>query len=100
MGKKRGDHVPDAVGAARAGNQAVSIREENSGKTRADAASLLRLQHLQRLAAWACGEAGVAPVSALLGRRLAGEAEAGRDTSRCLYLRMPKVRVTAYYTQD
>ncbi|KAG8038608.1 hypothetical protein GUJ93_ZPchr0254g2866 [Zizania palustris] len=76
MGKKRGDHVPDAVGAARAGNQAVSIREENSGKTRADAASLLRLQHLQRLAAWACGEAGVAPVSALLGRRLAGEAEA------------------------
>ncbi|KAG8051736.1 hypothetical protein GUJ93_ZPchr0001g30023 [Zizania palustris] len=76
MGKKRGDHVPDAVGAARAGNQAVSIREENSGKTRADAASLLRLQHLQRLAAWACGEARVAPVGALLGRRLAGEAEA------------------------
>ncbi|KAG8044808.1 hypothetical protein GUJ93_ZPchr0140g33414 [Zizania palustris] len=55
MGKKRGDHVPDAVGAARAGNQAVSIHEENSGKTRADAASLLRLQHLQRLAAWLAG---------------------------------------------
>ncbi|KAL5228758.1 hypothetical protein ABZP36_017023 [Zizania latifolia] len=76
MGKKRGDRVPAAVGAARSGSQAVSLREESSGKTRADAASLLRLQHLQRLAAWAGGEAGVGPVGALLGRRLAGDAEA------------------------
>uniref|UniRef100_A0A0D9V1Q9 Uncharacterized protein n=1 Tax=Leersia perrieri TaxID=77586 RepID=A0A0D9V1Q9_9ORYZ len=59
MGKKRGGRgngtgtdPPAAAAWGRAGNQAVSLREESSGKTRADAASLLRVQHLQRLG-WA-----------------------------------------------
>uniref|UniRef100_A0A0E0MXP8 Uncharacterized protein n=1 Tax=Oryza rufipogon TaxID=4529 RepID=A0A0E0MXP8_ORYRU len=49
MGKKRGGHGHAPAAPLRA----VSLREESSGKTRADAASLLRVQHLQRLAAWA-----------------------------------------------
>ncbi|EAY74423.1 hypothetical protein OsI_02313 [Oryza sativa Indica Group] len=76
MGKKRGGHGHAPAAPPRAGNQAVSLREESSGKTRADAASLLRVQHLQRLAAWAGGEARVGPLGALLGRRLAANAEA------------------------
>ncbi|XP_052159096.1 uncharacterized protein LOC127776638 isoform X2 [Oryza glaberrima] len=76
MGKKRGGHGHAPAAPPRAGNQAVSLREESSGKTRADAASLLRVQHLQRLAAWAGGEAGAGPLGALLGRRLAANAEA------------------------
>nr|ACG39243.1 hypothetical protein [Zea mays] len=61
---------------ARSMNQAVSLREETSGRTRVDDASLLRVKHLQRLAAWAGPEAGVRPIGALLGRRLAASAEA------------------------
>ncbi|GJM87171.1 hypothetical protein PR202_ga03099 [Eleusine coracana subsp. coracana] len=60
----------------RAAKQAVSLREESSGRTHVDEATLLRVQHLQRLAAWAGAEAGVGPVGALLGRRLAASAEA------------------------
>ncbi|CAO2165120.1 unnamed protein product [Urochloa humidicola] len=72
MGKKNsGASTP-----ARASNQAVSIREETSGKTRVDEATLLRVNHLQRIAAWSGAEAGVGPVGALLGRRLAASAEA------------------------
>ncbi|PUZ56363.1 hypothetical protein GQ55_5G290300 [Panicum hallii var. hallii] len=72
MGKKNsGASTP-----ARAANQAVSLREETSGRTRVDEGSLLRVKHLQRLAAWAGAEAGVGPVGALLGRRLAASAEA------------------------
>ncbi|KAF0925703.1 hypothetical protein E2562_017267, partial [Oryza meyeriana var. granulata] len=90
MGKKRGSHShgPWAAAVPRTGSQVVSLHEESSGKTRADAASLLRVQHLQRLAAWAGGEAGVGPVGALLGRRLAANAEAagiplGASTFQC-----------------
>lgn len=61
---------------ARAMNQAVSLREETSGRTHIDEASLLRVKHLQRLAAWVGAEAGVDPVGALLGHRLATSAEA------------------------
>lgn len=72
MGKKNsGASTP-----ARASNQAVSIREETSGRTRVDEASLLRVKHLQQLASWAGAEAGVGPVGALLGRRLAASAKA------------------------
>ncbi|KAL6607974.1 hypothetical protein ACP70R_041037 [Stipagrostis hirtigluma subsp. patula] len=62
--------------AARTLNQSLSLREESSGKTRVNEASLLRVKHLQRLAACAGGDAGVGPVGALLGRRLAASAEA------------------------
>lgn len=74
MGKKLGNAGPSS--ASRCNNQAVSLREETSGKTHADAASLLRVQHLQRLAAWASGEAAVGPIGALIGHRLATDAEA------------------------
>lgn len=75
MGKKicsaEGTSTP-----ARSINQAVSLREETSGRTRVDDASLLRVQHLQRLAAWAGAEAGVGRIGALLGCRHAASAEA------------------------
>uniref|UniRef100_A0ACD5VM42 Uncharacterized protein n=1 Tax=Avena sativa TaxID=4498 RepID=A0ACD5VM42_AVESA len=74
MGKKLGSAGPSS--AYRSTNQAVSLREETSGKTQADAASLLRIQHLQRLAAWVSGEAAVGSIGALLGHRLARDAEA------------------------
>ncbi|TVU45595.1 hypothetical protein EJB05_05085 [Eragrostis curvula] len=72
--KRRGGEGPSTPG--RATNQAVSLREESSGRTRVDGVSLLRVKHLQRMAAWAGAEAGVGPVGALLGRRLAANAEA------------------------
>ncbi|CAL4975996.1 unnamed protein product [Urochloa decumbens] len=75
MGKKNSG-ASGASTPGRASNQAVSIREETSGKTRVDEASLLRVKHLQRIAAWAGAEAGVGPIGALLGRRLAASAEA------------------------
>ncbi|CAO2203659.1 unnamed protein product [Urochloa humidicola] len=75
MGKKNSG-ASGASTPGRASNQAVSIREETSGRTRVDEASLLRVKHLQRIAAWAGAEAGVGPVGALLGRRLAASAEA------------------------
>lgn len=74
MGKKLGNAGPSS--ASRSTNQAVSLREETSGKMQADAASLLRVQHLQRLAAWASREAAVGPIGALLAHRLATDAEA------------------------
>ncbi|RLN24765.1 uncharacterized protein C2845_PM07G10540 [Panicum miliaceum] len=74
MGKKNSGASTPARAANP--NQVVSLREETSGRTRVDEASLLRVKHLQRLAAWAGAEAGVGPVGALLGRRLAASAEA------------------------
>ena len=74
MGKKMGNAGPSS--ASRSMNQAMSLREETSGKMQADAASVLRVQHLHRLAAWASGEAAVGPIGALLGYRLSTDAEA------------------------
>ncbi|KAF7106143.1 hypothetical protein CFC21_106897 [Triticum aestivum] len=74
MGKKPGNAGPSS--ASRPMNQAMSLREETSGKAQADVPSLLRVQHLQRLAAWVSGEAGVGSIGALLGHRLATNAEA------------------------
>ncbi|RLM69513.1 uncharacterized protein C2845_PM17G01590 [Panicum miliaceum] len=72
MGKKNsGASTP-----ARAASQAVSLREETPGRTRVDEASMLRVRHLQRLAAWAGAEARVGPVAVLLGHRLAASVEA------------------------
>ncbi|TVU33956.1 hypothetical protein EJB05_15773 [Eragrostis curvula] len=74
MGRKRRGGEGHST-AGRAANQAVSLREESSGRTHVDEVSLLKVKHLQRLAAWAGAEAGVGPVGALLGRRLAASAE-------------------------
>ncbi|KAL6883759.1 hypothetical protein ACP4OV_011173 [Aristida adscensionis] len=78
MGKKNHGGC-GASTPARAAGQALSLREESSRKTRVDEASVLRVKHLQWLAAWTGGDAGVgpdSPVGALLGRRLAASAEA------------------------
>ncbi|KAJ8497405.1 hypothetical protein OPV22_007957 [Ensete ventricosum] len=61
-------------------NQAIyrgaTLREENTGVKQVDVSSILRTQHLQRLATWASKEARVAPLAAFLGERLASKAEA------------------------
>ncbi|XP_072994596.1 uncharacterized protein [Typha latifolia] len=54
---------------------ASSLREENTGKRHVDVCSVLRVQHLQRLATWASGQASVPPLGAFLGERLAAKAE-------------------------
>ena len=90
MGKK----IRSADGTstlARSMNQAVSLREETSGRTHVDDASLLRVKHLQRLAAWAGAEAGVGPIGALLGRRLAASAEAAGVPPRRRHFPLPEV---------
>ncbi|EMS61856.1 hypothetical protein TRIUR3_21950 [Triticum urartu] len=56
MGKKPCSAGPSS--ASRPMNQAMSLREETSGKTQANTPSLLRVQHLQRLGAWASGAGG------------------------------------------
>ncbi|XP_020099174.1 uncharacterized protein LOC109717709 [Ananas comosus] len=54
----------------------LTLREENTGKKTVDVTSILRIQHLKRLATWASGEARIPPLGALLGERLAANAEA------------------------
>ncbi|XP_010934777.1 uncharacterized protein [Elaeis guineensis] len=54
----------------------VTLREENTGKKNVDKNSILKMQHLQRLATWAGGEARIPPLGAFLGACLAAEAEA------------------------
>ncbi|XBJ28158.1 hypothetical protein VPH35_005308 [Triticum aestivum] len=81
MGKKPCSAGPSS--ASRPMNQAMSLREETSGKTQANTPSLLRVQHLQRLGAWATGEAGVGSIGALLGRRFAMDVEIDASTFLC-----------------
>lgn len=54
----------------------ATLREENIGKKHIDKSSILRMQHLQRLAVWAGGEARIPPLGAFLGSRLTTKAEA------------------------
>lgn len=54
----------------------TTLREENAGIMHVDVSCILKTQHLQRLAAWASQEAGISPLAALLGQKLASEAEA------------------------
>lgn len=56
--------------------QGTTLREENTGKRNVDSASMLKMEHLQKLATWAGGEANVPPLGALFGRQLASNAEA------------------------
>ncbi|KAK1283859.1 hypothetical protein QJS10_CPB21g00453 [Acorus calamus] len=57
-------------------NQNLTLREENTGKKRVCVSTILKVQHLQRLAKWVGGEALVSPLGALLGHCLASVAEA------------------------
>ncbi|XP_074584025.1 uncharacterized protein LOC141840043 [Curcuma longa] len=56
--------------------QGTTLREEKAGITHVDVSCALKTQHLQRLAAWASQEARIGPLAALLGQKLASEAEA------------------------
>ncbi|KAJ6825394.1 uncharacterized protein M6B38_375925 [Iris pallida] len=56
--------------------QGTTLREENTGKRNIDSVSLLKMEHLQKLATWAGGEANIPPLGALFGRQLASNAEA------------------------
>lgn len=60
----------------RMGGPGTTLREENIGKKRVDASSMLRMEHLQKVAAWASVEADIPPLGALFGHRLASSAEA------------------------
>ncbi|KAJ0963795.1 hypothetical protein J5N97_028917 [Dioscorea zingiberensis] len=76
MGKKVGNKDRPASNPSIQQGQSMTLREENSGKKDASVSSILRIQHLQKLAKWAGGEAGVPPLGALFGYRLAANAEA------------------------
>ncbi|KAH0468312.1 hypothetical protein IEQ34_003345 [Dendrobium chrysotoxum] len=53
----------------------ATLREENIGKKEVDVSSILKIKHLQKLAAWAGGEGGIPPLGAFLGYHLAANAE-------------------------
>ncbi|WOL13318.1 hypothetical protein Cni_G22088 [Canna indica] len=53
-----------------------TLREEKTGPKQVDVSSILKVQHLQRLATWASGEARMGPLAAFLGEHLAASAEA------------------------
>jgi len=53
----------------------MSLREENTGKKHVNVSSMLRMEHLQKLATWASVEAGIPPLGILFGHRLAASAE-------------------------
>ncbi|XP_020593928.1 uncharacterized protein LOC110034036 [Phalaenopsis equestris] len=54
----------------------ATLREENIGKKEVDVSSILKIKHLQKLAAWAGGEGGMPPLGGFFGQRLAATAEA------------------------
>ncbi|XP_078427506.1 RNase P Rpr2/Rpp21 subunit domain protein [Wolffia australiana] len=56
--------------------QNVTLREQNVGRKNVSTTSMLKIQHLQRLATWAGGEASIPSLAALFGRRLSATAEA------------------------
>ncbi|KAI0524108.1 hypothetical protein KFK09_003472 [Dendrobium nobile] len=53
----------------------ATLREENLGKKEVDVSSILKIKHLQKLAAWAGGEGGIPPLGAFFGYHLAAKAE-------------------------
>lgn len=77
MGKKRGKQNGGSSGAP------ASLREEASGFKPTAARSgdaknpksMLKLQHLQKLAVWAAGEGSIPSLGAFFGRRLAAIGE-------------------------
>ncbi|KAG9441239.1 hypothetical protein H6P81_017093 [Aristolochia fimbriata] len=67
------------AGGIASGFHCTTLREESSGrkeiKGSKDVNSMLKLQHLQKLATWASGEASLPPLGALLGHSLASGGE-------------------------
>ncbi|XP_068640660.1 uncharacterized protein [Aristolochia californica] len=77
MAKKRGNRK---AGGTASGFHCTTLREESSGRKEIkgfkNVNSMLRLQHLQKLATWSSGEASIPPLGALFGHNLASGAEA------------------------
>ncbi|KDP25441.1 hypothetical protein JCGZ_20597 [Jatropha curcas] len=78
MGKKGGAKRPQAT--APLSHSSVSLRQESTGKLQTKGASrnpksLLKLEHLQKLAVWASGEASVPSLGAFFGRQFAAAGE-------------------------
>lgn len=79
MGKRGGKQKGPVVTS---GHQSgISLREESSGKKQTkggsnNVKSILKLQHLQKLAVWASGEASIPSLGAFFGHRLASCGEA------------------------
>ncbi|KAL3498840.1 hypothetical protein ACH5RR_041572 [Cinchona calisaya] len=71
MGKKKSP-------AATRSTSSVTLREESSGKKQSNvnAKSMLKLDHLKRLAIWASSEASIPSLGAVFGHHLAATAEA------------------------
>ncbi|KAJ1690606.1 hypothetical protein LUZ63_014761 [Rhynchospora breviuscula] len=74
MGRKGSS--TSSQGATKYTNKVMSLREESSGKKHADVASILKLQHLKRVATWASGPGQIPPLGSILGQHLAATAEA------------------------
>ncbi|KAG0461485.1 hypothetical protein HPP92_021782 [Vanilla planifolia] len=55
--------------------EGATLRDENSRKKDHDVCSVLKMKHLQKLATWAGGDGGIAPLGALFGYHLAANAE-------------------------
>ncbi|XP_058083290.1 uncharacterized protein LOC131231195 [Magnolia sinica] len=77
MAKRGGARNASTPGS---GYQFANLREESSGKKEVKGSkgvsSILRIQHLQKLAIWAGGEVSIPPLGALFGHHLAANAEA------------------------
>ncbi|KAJ3690732.1 hypothetical protein LUZ61_019896 [Rhynchospora tenuis] len=74
MGRKGSS--TSSQGATKYTNKVISLREENTGKKHADVASILKVQHLKRVATWASGPGKIPPLGSILGQHLAATAEA------------------------
>jgi hypothetical protein len=73
MGKK-GSSTP-SQGATKHTNKVMTLREENIGKKHADVASILKLQHLTRVATWTSGAGQIPHLGSILGQHTAATAE-------------------------
>lgn len=78
MGKRGG--VKKLPIAPTLSHSSVSLREETSGKIQAKGVSrnprsFLKLEHLQKLAVWASGEASIPSLGAFFGRQFAAAGE-------------------------
>jgi hypothetical protein len=81
---------------ARASNQAMSIREETSGTTRVDEASLLRVKHLQSASVVGGRGGWGGPCRRAAGAPPRRERQGRRSTPWRRHFPLPEVRAAAY----
>ncbi|CAA7390911.1 unnamed protein product [Spirodela intermedia] len=83
MVKKQGK---DRHSSSISGLQNATLREQNVGRKHANPSSMLKMEHLKRLATWAGGEASIPSLGALFGHHLAANAEAeGVPSDRSIF---------------